>query len=270
VKKRLEIELKVGLFVTLGVALIMIAILILGSAESFMQRRNHYITHMATAEGLISGAKVMMSGIHVGTIESMVFDGDHRDIAIQFTVDRKSAHWVRQDSSVEVMTQGVLGDKFLSLVPGTEASPEPKDGDEVAVHAGKDLSQFLNNGDQLLISLNVIAADLSKIVKNFEANNRSEIIFSGLAATAKNMSEATQKLNKQLDEMPLKSAVKNLNSILEKINNGTGTLGALVNDPGLYDSAKSLVGGANRNRIVRNLVRQAVEKGDEAPAPTGK
>ena len=56
-----------------------------------------------------------------------------------------------------------------------------------------------------------------------------------------------------------------MNQIFEKINNGTGTIGALVNDPGLYDEVKALFGGANRNRVIRNLVRQTV-KGSGQPA----
>jgi len=83
-----------------------------------------------------------------------------------------------------------------------------------------------------------------------------------MASTAKNLAGVSDKLNR--DE--LRSAMRNLNSILEKINNGSGTLGALVNDPGLYDDVKLFVGGANRNRVVRNLVRETIKKSDEAEA----
>ena len=51
----------------------------------------------------------------------------------------------------------------------------------------------------------------------------------------------------------------------KKIDRGEGTVGALINDTALYDDAKSLVSGINRNRIMRNLVRQTVRDGD-APA----
>jgi phospholipid/cholesterol/gamma-HCH transport system substrate-binding protein len=54
---------------------------------------------------------------------------------------------------------------------------------------------------------------------------------------------------------------KSLVEILDKVNNGAGTLGALVNDPGLYEDARALVGGANRNRIIRNLVRETAKDG---------
>ena len=78
------------------------------------------------------------------------------------------------------------------------------------------------------------------------------------------MSLATERLNAQLEGNHLKNALKGLDGVMSKINNGTGTLGALINDPGLYDDAKALLGGANRNRIIRNLVRQTVRKNEEA------
>jgi phospholipid/cholesterol/gamma-HCH transport system substrate-binding protein len=77
-------------------------------------------------------------------------------------------------------------------------------------------------------------------------------------------------VNRELDGMKLKASTEQLHSILEKVNNGTGTLGALVNDPGLYYDARALLGGANRNRIVRNLVRQTIKDAEEDIAPTDK
>jgi len=45
-----------------------------------------------------------------------------------------------------------------------------------------------------------------------------------------------------------------LNSILDKIDRGDGTLGLLLNDPTLYEELKVLVGGANRSTVVRSLI----------------
>jgi phospholipid/cholesterol/gamma-HCH transport system substrate-binding protein len=268
--KKLELELKVGLFVTIGVGLIMAGILVLGSTESLMQRKFHFVAHLPTAEGLISGAKVVLGGIPVGTIESMHFDGERHEVDVKFSVERDSAQWLRTDSSMEVLTQGVLGDKYVSLNAGSKDQPEIPDGGEVAFRASKDLTQFLSKGDQLLLTLNSIATDMDRVMHALEKDNRAEIMFSSMSQAAKNFAQVSDKLNKQMDGLPLNSAVKNLNGILEKINHGNGTLGAFVNDPQLYDSMKSLVGGANRNRVIRNLVRQSVEKGmadEEAAAP---
>jgi len=54
-----------------------------------------------------------------------------------------------------------------------------------------------------------------------------------------------------------------LNSILDKIDRGDGTLGLLLNDPTLYEELKILVGGANRNTIVRSLIEMVTTEEPE-------
>ena len=56
----------------------------------------------------------------------------------------------------------------------------------------------------------------------------------------------------------MSSAAKHLQGVLDKIDSGNGTVGALINDPGLYDDFRALMGGANRNRVIRNLVRDTI------------
>lgn len=261
--KQFDLQLKVGLFVTLGVALTMFSILLLGGADSIFKSSNTYTTHFPTVDGLIIGAKVVIGGVTVGAISDIEFDAETKTILVEMKVDRKYAEWIRADSNAEMMTQGMLGDKFLSLSVGSPTQPLVKSGGEVMNRPSKDISQFFSKGDQLMVSLNSIAASLDRVLKNFETGNRSDIFFSGMSQTAKNMAQASAKLNEGLDGADLKGAVKNLNRILDKINNGTGTLGALVNDPGLYYDARALMGGANRNRIVRNLVRQTIKESEE-------
>ena len=50
------------------------------------------------------------------------------------------------------------------------------------------------------------------------------------------------------------AAARNLNSILEKIDSGEGTLGAFVNDPTLYEDLKLVMGGARDSSLVRGLI----------------
>lgn len=63
-------------------------------------------------------------------------------------------------------------------------------------------------------------------------------------------------------------AAKRLESILAKIDRGEGTLGLLVSDPALYQDLRTLVGGANRSRVVRSLIRLSTQ--GEAPAEEAK
>lgn len=269
-RKQLEVELKVGIFVALGIGLVMAAILILGSTENLLTRQNRYRASFPSVEGLINGAKVVLGGIQVGTVEKIEISRDERKVDVLFSVASRYGDWIRKDSSVEIATQGVLGDKFLSLSMGTPEEAVLPNGSEMAPRAPRDISQFLSKGDQLMVNLNSIAGNLDRMLKRFEADNRSDQFFKGMAQTSKNLAEATERLNRSLEDGQLRSAIRNLNQVLGKINNGTGSLGALINDPGLYDDAKALVGEANRNRVIRNLVRQTIRKSDEAEAKAAR
>jgi phospholipid/cholesterol/gamma-HCH transport system substrate-binding protein len=272
-RKSLEIELKVGAFITVGVALVLVSILVLGSSQSLLVRKNTYVTHYTNVDGLIPGAKVVMGGLQVGTVSEIEFNPANRDIEVKMEIARSQADWVRKDSTVQIQTQGMLGDKFIEISRGADDQPILPEGSEIPANVGGGLSQFLSKSDQLLVTLQGIAGSMDRLLKTFEYGRRSEIFFEGMAKTAKNMASASEKLNQELSDVQLKGASKNLNEILAKINDGTGTLGALVNDPGLYDDVKALMGGANRNRVMRNLVRQTIkqnEEGSEAPPPKPK
>ncbi len=258
-RKTFEMELKVGLFVTIGVGLIMLAILMLGGANSLFTRHNTYTAHFPSVEGLITGAKVVLGGLNIGAVESVEFDTQTKNIRVELRVKRKYADLIRKDSSAEILTQGVLGDKFISLSFGSEDAAPLEPGSEITYKPTKDLAQFISKGDQLMITLNQLAGGIDRIVKQFEQGNRADTFFQGMSTTARNLGHFSAKLNEGFEVAQFNSAVRNLNEILQKVNRGNGTLGALVNDPALYDDVKSLVGGANRNRIVRNLVRKTIQ-----------
>ena len=272
-RKQLETEIKVGIFITVGLALIMSAILMLGGSDTFFTRKIRFIAKFSSVEGLISGAKVILGGVPIGVVENIAFDNEERKITVVISVAKNSADWIRKDSSVEIATQGVLGDKFLTVNMGTVDNPVLAPGSEIPVRDGKDISQFLNKGDQLMASLINVSKGLDRVLQKFESGNRSEIFFKGMTETSKNLAQLTDKLNHEVDNIQLKKAIANMAQISEKINNGTGTIGAFINDPSLYDDIKALFGGVNRNRIIRNLVRQAVNEAnkpspEDSPTPT--
>lgn len=265
----MDLEIKVGMFVTLGVGLVLAAILILGSTENMLARKSRFYTHFPSIDGLVPGAKVAIGGVQVGTVADITFDKKARAVRVEYTVMKESADWVRKDSNAEIMTQGMLGDKFISIKSGSPELEALVEGSEIPNVPSRDISQFFSKGDQLMISLNSIAGSLDRLLKNFEADGKSETFFKGIAGSAKSLSGVAEKLNRELENIKFKSSVDHLNGILEKINNGQGTLGALVNDPGLYDDAKALLGGANRNRVIRNLVRQTVKDNTQAAEEAG-
>ena len=258
-----KFEFKVGVFVLTGTALAMIAILVLGGKQSFFTSVNHYSSHFHKVDGLVSGAKVTLGGLQIGSVSRVSFDPKERDIVTEYAIETKYAEWIRKDSSVEIVTQGVLGDKYISLNAGDPAQPMLENGAEISTGVNKDLSQLLGSSEQLMLKLTSTADSIERVLSAFSRGNRADQFFQGLTTTTKNLSEITTKINNETEQIKVKSAINHLNSILEKIDQGQGSVGAFINDPGLYDDAKALVGQVNRNRIMRNLIRQTIKDNKE-------
>ncbi len=249
-------DFKVGIFVTLGLAFSMVAILVLGGAENAFTTKVRFKSHFPTANGLLPGSKTVLSGVPVGVVSKVDYDAASKNIVVEFGVQSKYAKFVTDGSTVEILTQGVLGDKYVSINPGGGSTPLDKNS-EIPNLPTNDVTAFLTKGDAVLMNLNGTVESLNRILRTLEKGNRMDSIAENLTTTTKNLASFTQ----GLEGKGVSRASKSLSEILEKINNGSGTLGALINDPGLYEDTRALVGGANRNRIIRNLVRKTAKDG---------
>lgn len=252
-----DIEVKVGIFVALGLGLVMLTILLLGGGRSIFQRDLSFHTKFTTSEGLVPGANVRLAGVRVGQISDIKILPDSNQVEISFTVASEYANSIREDSTVGVQTQGMLGDRFLVVTMGTPASPEVKSGGELKSEKARELKDYLSNADEVLDRLKNSLAHMEGILGNFKNENRSEIFFKNLTSFSTNMNDGTKNARQSMEH---------LRSVMAKIDNGHGTLGALVNDPSLYDDLKALLGGANRNKVLKYFIRKSVEESRDAAA----
>jgi phospholipid/cholesterol/gamma-HCH transport system substrate-binding protein len=69
-------------------------------------------------DGLAVGTDVRMAGVKIGAVTSTRIDPQTYLAEVSFTVQNDIA--VPKDSSAEINSDGLLGGKFLSLVPGAD------------------------------------------------------------------------------------------------------------------------------------------------------
>jgi phospholipid/cholesterol/gamma-HCH transport system substrate-binding protein len=262
-QEKRQVELKVGLFLNLGIALVTIAALLLGASQNFTTKKNTYKIVIDNAQGLATGAKVLIGGIQAGSVESLDLTKDDRRVKIRVKVLKKFEDAIRVDTQAELTTEGLLGDKIVSLNAGDPEKPIIPEGSVIPNREGTDFTRVVSKGDVFLTNLNRLTLNLNKIVDGFTQGRRGEELAEGIAETAKNLATLTRNLNAPDGEMrKLTSVLTKLNSVLAKVDDGQGSIGALVNDPELYDDAKKLVGESNSNRIVRNLVHKTIKDAD--------
>jgi phospholipid/cholesterol/gamma-HCH transport system substrate-binding protein len=239
----------------------------LGSTHELFSSKQTYYLSLPNAEGVVSGASVMIAGVKSGAVEDVSLEPQKRSVKITMSLSARAAESIRQDSVANVTTHGVLGDKVIVISAGDPSLPQKEPGNVIPAEATSTFSNlFGTRGDRLLNTIDQVARHLDQLLVSTTRNGKMDKLMDGLVSITRSVSTTADLLNEQLKGIKLKQAVGNLNSLLGKADHGSGTVSGLINDPSLYDNAKALVGEVNDNRIARNLVRKAVEEGHEREA----
>lgn len=115
--QRSKIDVWVGLFVLIGG----VAILFLALQSANLLSLNFQSTYRVTAKfenvgGLKRDAAVRSGGVVVGRVESMVFDD--KIYQARVTIALESRYAFPKDSSLKILTSGLLGEQYLGLEAG--------------------------------------------------------------------------------------------------------------------------------------------------------
>lgn len=119
-------DLTVGMFVLVGLAAIAYLSIQVGGLSG--PRGFHLYATFDQIGGLTARAPVVVSGVEVGQVSSIGLD---EDLRARVELDLDPSLELSVDTSAAIMTEGVLGNKFVALEPGGEEELL-KSGDEIA------------------------------------------------------------------------------------------------------------------------------------------
>lgn len=253
-----------GIFISILIFIGSVTIFMLNKENPLFSRRIYIKTEVANAQNLKEGAALQLRGIKIGNVTSIQFK-DVNTLVITLGVNSSYKEWVKKDATMSFKTQGVLGDKFLEINGGTDTSPAVKDGDFLVTNDGNLFDHIITKSEDLMVVAGNILTKFDKILSSVE-NNRLEKILVNL----ENLSANTNKVMSTLNDKNITQSVTNfklssesMTKITKQIEDGPGTLHALIYDQGLHEDLRSLVGGANRNKVLKYFIRESIKKGDQ-------
>ena len=137
-------DLTVGLFVLAGLASIAYLSVQVGGLQG--AHGFHIFATFDQIGGLRSRAPVVISGVQVGQVSSIELD---KYLRARVELDIDPAIELPVDTSAAIMTEGVLGNKFVALEPGGEdellQSGEDVAFTESAILLERLIGKFVNN-----------------------------------------------------------------------------------------------------------------------------
>lgn len=251
-----------GVFVSALLLSVMAFVFLIGEQNALFEKRLTLYTKVTNAKNLKVGAPIQLKGIKVGTVSTMEFE-NVETLVITFRIAAKYQPWVKKDSYVAFKTMGVLGDRFLEILGGTEESQPIDDEGELNTQVGPEMDQFISKGGDVLASGTKTLERLHVILEALD-ERRLNSILNNLDQTTKGTSELMKaldgkKLSTTMANMEKTSA--NLAELTTRVKEGPGTVHSLIYDPTVYDDLQALLGGAKRNKVLNYFIRESVKKG---------
>lgn len=113
-KKRLEFS--VGIFLIIGCACIFWLLTELGGVNFKGDNRYTISAYFTSVSGLKNGATIEMAGVQIGTVSEIKLDTTRYLAKVSLKVDNDIE--LSDDTIASVKTAGIIGDKYISLLPG--------------------------------------------------------------------------------------------------------------------------------------------------------
>lgn len=246
--------IKSGMFVAMASIVSMVIIITLGKESSMFSKMLEIKIKAQDAKNLRPGAKVKLKGIKIGKVSNITFE-DIENIVINLEVEKSYRDIIRTNTKASIQTQGMLGDKYLELYGGSVENPPVKQGDFLELKEQLELNKFISKGDNILeLSMSV----LGKIDLFLDQVNGDQNVSKTLAS----VTSSTEKLEKILDQIEGKKVnriIQNFDQMGTRINSGPGTLYSLLYDQSAYEELRTLLGGAQRNKLLKYFIRESIK-----------
>ena len=109
----------VGLFVALGAVAVLFLALKTANLLQWSLQKDYLVTaKFDNIGGLKPGAAVKSAGVVVGRVKAIDFDGE--SFQARVTLALEARHQFPKDSSLSILTSGLLGEQYVGIVPGAD------------------------------------------------------------------------------------------------------------------------------------------------------
>jgi phospholipid/cholesterol/gamma-HCH transport system substrate-binding protein len=251
-------ELRVGLFVLAGLFIMAVAIFYVTGA-GILGPKYRVITYLPEVESLTTGAPVRLDGLEVGNVQTMRLTPNPSDrmhnIELVLRIDKKFEDSIRTDSYASLATEGLLGNRYVTISRGLTGSVIPNNG-TIPGKEEAEMKALVEKGSALMENLGTLSQDLRGIVDKVQNGQGSIGLFMNDPAFYNHLNSTVARLDAvagsiqkgegTLGKLTASDELYNkVDDVVSAVQQQKGAIGKLVYDPAMYDSAKSFMDKGN-------------------------
>jgi phospholipid/cholesterol/gamma-HCH transport system substrate-binding protein len=241
----------VGAFVIGGLLLFAVGLFMIGDRRMLFGHTFRVHAEFASIAGLDNGALVRVAGIQAGEVEMIqVPNAPSARFRVRVRLRGDVRQLIRLDSVATIQNDGLVGNKFVQIEPGTDGSPLVAEGGTIQSREPFDIADLLQQMSDTIANVNgtiaAVQADLGEALRAISSTAKTaEGVMSDVGRDARTILASTN------------SVADNFEAIVAGVKAGKGTIGQLLTDDALFKRANEIA--AEAERAMAN-VRQATEE----------
>ena len=207
-KKKISHKVRLGIFVSLGILIFILAIYFIGEKQQLFRSTFRLSGVFKDVAGLQVGNNVRLSGINVGTIDNITIISD-TSVRVIILVDENTRQFIKKDAVAGIGSEGLMGNKVLVISPGTGGEKTIENDDVIATSQPIDVDDIMISLKSTMDNTAYITGDLAKIATNIE---------SGKGTIGRLMMDKTWRQDIQSTIINLKDGSVGFKTFMEKTN----------------------------------------------------
>ena len=200
-----KFKIRLGLFVVGGLTLFLLAIFVIGKQNNLFDSVIKISTTFYNVSGLQVGNNVRFSGINVGTVDKITIINDstvHVDMLIKTNVQQ----FIKKDSKISIGSEGLIGDKLLSISHGSTNAPMVKSGQFLVSSEPVETDAIIESLEATAINAEIITLELSEIMQSINSGKgtlgrliKDTTIAENLSKVMDNLESSSEGLDENMD-----------------------------------------------------------------------
>lgn len=224
-RQNVKNNIKLGFFVSLGLALFIAVMYFLGAQENLFSPATTIYATFKDVSGLKEGSNVRFAGINVGTVKEIKIVSDST-VRMVMTIDKSASRFIKEDSKVTIGSEGLIGARLVNIMPGSPGAAPVSSHDELnvlepvsiddVIHVFRETGEFARYAIEDL-------SDLTSRIRRGEGLLGAVIADSALSRDAGLIVDRLEKSSVNLSRISADFAW-----IADQVKSGEGTLGQLL------------------------------------------
>jgi phospholipid/cholesterol/gamma-HCH transport system substrate-binding protein len=211
-----SLETRLGIFVVLVILAAVVTVETLNGWH-FFKHGYSASALFATVQDLKQGDAVKMAGVQIGRVDNIGIEDNKVRVSMTINADAP----VKTDCMATIKFTGLMGQNFVNVDFGSASAPHIIDGSVLATVEQPDLNA-------IMAKLNDAASGIQNAMKGFTGDSINNLLGPLTDLIKQNGGN-------------LSATVTNIESITGQIASGQGTVGKLIYDQSLYNSAMDTV-----------------------------